>query len=1314
MKSPAPLTAKGEFGSSQTPEEEEEENGNALTNIKLPPVHRDLLAFVTLSWLDPLMRVIGRLPASQSLEAEQLPDLDPGDTSLACQHIFDPYWEQLHAHARDPDHHAAPSLLRTMLRTFYPYLLLLLTLGLLSTALVIGLPLMIPQILWILNPDPAFEDRPSHVLVSSPYTLAVLIFAIQLANCIIVTTTMSIWRTVAMKQRSTLVHAIFVKSLRLSAQARAEFSAGKINSLFSTDVTNTQTVYKDISDFTVAIVQIICALYFLQQYLGNVVWIAIGLYAVLSTVQFACAPLLNKSAMAYFGAADQRTKVLREFLYGIKVIKLQAIEDYFHKTMLKHRTVQQQNQIKGSVGYFLIYVASGLQKKILPAIAIIVFLTLGHDFKASMIFTTLGLFGSLIVPAAAISNCITTLLRFWVSYKRLDAYFLAPELKEADVPTRHRDQAQSDSGYAISLQNATFTWELVQPSGPADGAGGHAFQLDNLTLDIPRGALVAVVGGVGQGKSSFLSAVTGQMRKTQGEAHVYGSLAYCPQEPWIASSTIRDNIVLNDQTAQANVFSAVTAACLDADLDAMPHRLGTHIGEKGISLSGGQRARVALARAIARNADIYILDDPIAALDAHVGKAVFNRAICGALKEKTVLLVTHQLQLLPKTDIVIVLEEGRVAEMGPFRELMARPAGKLAAMLHDFHVDQEQHPGKEDAVDEEAAAPAIQDTIAPVQTSDEAQKEQAEDREQGGVTFQTLISYFAAASKLFLPVMVLMLLLGVAASSAPRIFLYKWSENPNPSLTNSYRGIYGRLSALDGIFMIAILVVVNIGTYFSSKAFHDRALAALITAPMSFFDGQPVGRILNRMTGDVMNIDFVMTGMLVNLCDAVSALAMNVVIVAYSTPISLAFLAITVVVAYFIYPTYKRSYIELKRLSNVLNSPLNSHVSESLNGVSTILAHDAAPLFAAKGHHLMDLSNAANIYSVSCNIWLTLRLEALASLLVLLLVLLASGRVISPVAVALGFSAAIDLGSSFNLLLIFLGLIEGSFNAVERLNHYAFQLPREAPSVLPGDPSSEDQWPTQGNVQIKDLTLRYASRPEHDVIKGLSLDIQPGEKIGIVGRTGSGKSTLLTALFRTMEPHSGTVIIDGKDVSSLQIIPQEPVLFNGTVRFNLDVNGKYTDQEIWHALEVIGLKEFVSNNPAGLDAPVAENGNNLSMGQRQLMCLGRSLLAKPKVLVMDEATASVDAEADRCIQKSIFTQFKDSTVLSIAHRLNTVAPFDRVLVLDLGNIAELDAPHVLLERSGSLFAALVDATGPANAAAIRAVAADAYHRKHST
>nr|KAJ3420864.1 hypothetical protein HK105_005075 [Polyrhizophydium stewartii] len=488
---------------------------------------------------------------------------------------------------------------------------------------------------------------------------------------------------------------------------------------------------------------------------------------------------------------------------------------------------------------------------------------------------------------------------------------------------------------------------------------------------------------------------------------------------------------------------------------------------------------------------------------------------------------------------------------------------------------------------------------------------------------------------------------------------------------------------------------------------------------MFFFDGQPNGRLLNRMCDDITALDVSMVGQLSAVFTNVAVMLAAAFVIGFTNPILIAHIVVMVLLYAGIVLYYQSAFRDLNRLMSIMRSPLAAHVSESLVGLETIRALRVQTAFLTRQEQVMDERAVSGLLVVNARLWMLLRLGVVASTITMAVMLFGVAHLISPVMASLALASSLSLNHVLNGAFVALSDFEASFNSVERLIHYAKGLPAEAARELPAEPK-DSAWPTAGAVSIRDLEIRYPSRPDHAVIQDLSLDIQPGEKVGVVGRTGSGKSTLMTALFRIMEASKGSIAIDGVDIASLglktlrsrlQIIPQEPVLFKGTVRSNLDFAGKYTDDELWAVLGLVGLKDFVGTLDGKLDAAVEENGANLSMGQRQLMCLCKAILAKPKVLIMDEATASVDAEADRRIQESIETQFAATTVLSIAHRLNTIAAFDRALVLDGGRIAEFDAPHVLLGRAGSVFGDMVDATGAVNAAVIRQIAAEHYAHK---
>nr|KAJ3419300.1 hypothetical protein HK105_007115 [Polyrhizophydium stewartii] len=1264
---------------------------------------RNPLSFTFISWITPLM-VLG---AKRPLVEEDLPRFEGDDTAASSAKIMDRFWAGLEAHRRNPASAKPPSLFAAIAPSMALPVIGLVLLRALTVTVELLQPFVIQQILQFLVPSP---DGP-RLIVDNGLALAFILFGTEVVAAIANALMQVLALFAQARLRAALVGAAYRKSMRLSTRTQSTFSSGKINSFIVSDVDAICRFVEFINEFWSTPTMVVIAIVFLINFLGQIAWVSIGTIIFFGISQSFISGPIGKYSKNNAQFMDERTKTLREFLYGIKIVKFQATEDSFASKIFSIYAKQIKNlrRLYGIVT--ILFIVGFGQGAVAEGVTFAAYSAIGGRMRPEIIFPALALLGS--VNSAAL--------------KMSAASFTWEEVKKDDDKPKPKSKRRIFK-QKKSKESAQTKTDQGKKDGDAESDKPAPFALQDITLDIPRGSLVAVVGSVGSGKSSFLSALIGGMRKTAGDSALFGSVAYCAQEPWILTGTIEENIVFGNDAVRDRIPAAIAAACLDRDLEILPNGLGTQIGEKGINLSGGQKARVALARAIARDADIYLLDDPIAALDAHVGKKVFEDAICGVLRGKTVFLVTHQLHLLPKVDMVVVLDEGRVVETGIFRELMAREDGALAEIMKDYHFDDHDPEAAKDADEDGEGEDDKPENLLKAVKAFEEEKAVAEDRRTGAIKISDYMSFFTSGGAWFLPTTVALFVLLVGANAMTQIVLAVWSS-PGDSAwgldKSKFVGLYIGIALSVAVFHSSpssalICVTMFHGAITSAISFHRRALNALVRAPMGFYENQPVGRILNRMTTDVRQIEGFISQGLINYFNILAGMMTAVVVIAFSSPYLLIEFGVIFVLVVLAFPLYQATYRELKRLTSILVSPLTAHISESLNGISTIKAYGAQELFVAAQEAKMDASNVGGLVMECAEAWVALRLQLITSTATLLVVLLASLGAVSKTTIGASLVAAVTVASQLQGSLRITSHVSAYFNSVERLNHYAKELPAEAARELPTDPK-DGEWPIAGAVTIRDLEIRYPSRPDHAVIQDLSLDIQPGEKVGVVGRTGSGKSTLMTALFRIMEASKGSIAIDGIDIASLglktlrsrlQIIPQDPVLFKGTVRSNLDFAGKYTDDELWAALDLVGLKDFVGSLDGKLDAAVEENGANLSMGQRQLMCLCKAILAKPKVLIMDEATASVDAEADRRIQESIETQFAATTVLSIAHRLNTIAAFDRVLVLDGGRIAEFDAPHVLLGRAGSVFGDMVEATGAANAAVIRQIAADHYAKTH--
>ena len=933
----------------------------------------------------------------------------------------------------------------------------------------------------------------------------------------------------------------------------------------------------------------------------------------------------------------------------MKIIKFRALEDFFSNRITKIR-LEQLSFLKKF--YFVQVYFIGLIQIApisMPIVSFILYSTLGGEISPAIVFPALTLFSGLFQTILVIPQGLTALVVAQVSWKRIVDFLMAEEMSGLTNET-------SKDGLSLSIEGS-WKWDkakvaaeiisVPKPSGwklRKDKKEGQVlnvepekevepFALQNILLKIKTGSKVGVVGPVGSGKSSLLSAIIGEMPQTAGSINRYGKLAYCNQQPWILTETVQGNIVFNQQVDEDKVNKILSTVGLDSDLKMFPDGKMTGIGEKGVNLSGGQKARVALARAMYQESDIYLLDDPISALDAQVGKLVFDQAIKKYLAPKTVILVTHQLHLVPDLDYVIVMNQGKsifltlgkVAEQGTYQELMARNE-LLTELMKSYSIDEKTEDNGvkvietiDKHIDEEKEG-----IIAP------------EDQERGAVKSNVYWSYIMACGGVpYISILVTAALLNSGTQLITNLWLSWWANPLNPlGLDNkTYLFWYGILGVIQFAFALTLNSVFLIGGYQASKKFHKTALKRLMRTPMGFFDSQPIGRILNRMSKDIESVDQQIWIILFLATISTAGLLATCAIIIYTDHIMAAFVLPLLVLYCFMLILYQRSNREFKRYESTFRSPLYSHISETLAGLSTIKAYGSELNFIKRQQELMNENNVPTYMRLGAGVWIGIRMEVLSTFLTLALCLLGLLSETNGASIGLALTYAVGLSGLLNLLLISSSQLETEFNSVERLVVYCNDLPQEKAAILPSDPD-DSKWPTVGKISFNDISLSYPSRPDIMILKNISVDIKPGEKVGVIGRTGSGKSTLMTALFRIVELQSGSITVDEKGLmclildiselglsclrSRLQIIPQEPVLFSGTIRSNLDIESKYPDTDVWNILDQIGLKDFVAALGEKLEAPVLENGSNLSVGQRQLLCLGRAILVKPKILIMDE------------------------------------------------------------------------------------------------
>lgn len=1198
------------------------------------------------------------------------------------------------------------------------------------------------------------------------YLYAALFFLSSIANSIFFHQMFHIGMTLGLRIKACVISIVYTKALTMSNNARKKTTVGEIVNLMSVDAQRLQDVTGYLWTFWSAPLQISLALAMLWRLLGVSVLAGLAVMVLLIPVNAVIATFQRKLQNQQMTLKDQRIKLMNEVLNGIRVLKLYAWELSFQEkigvirnleleTLKKYCYIQAASTFFWTCAPFLVTLAT-----------FIAYVLSGGILDATKAFTALSLFNILRFPISVLPMMITYLVTASVSIRRLGQY-----LQNDDIDTNNvsHDASAADP---VVIEGGTFAWGIAEDDRTI---------LKNVNLRISERSLTAVVGQVGVGKSSLLSAMLGEMEKLDGHVNVKGSVAYVAQQAWIQNATLRDNILFGEPYDEDRYNRILDACALRPDLEILPAGDATEIGEKGINLSGGQKQRVSMARAVYHDCDIYLMDDPLSAVDSHVGKHIFEQVVGnnGLLKNKTRVLVTHGIQWLPQVDTVVVLSDGEISELGTYAQLVSHD-GAFAQFLKTFFLqesseseDEETDPDVKKLKSEmrEKIDSILEDPVN-AQTSDmnghvdllaakvspkhrrrktterssasdsgnpkrqhsvrqQSVKEKPADsdkpvnkdkliQDEASATGQVKLAVFTAYCKAMgyylTTIMLFVFLLYQAATVVSSFWLSRWTEDKllkNTSISNTteymdkqyfYLGIYGAFGVAQAVFVLLYSLFSAIANITSSRALHNQMLTNVLRSPMIFFDTTPVGRILNRFSRDIETIDNILPNLIRSVLNTFLGVVSTIVVISYSTPIFLSVVLPLLLLYYFIQRIYIPTSRQLKRIESTTRSPIYVHFSETVTGTGTIRAFNKQVDFMDRSEALVDHNLVQYFGIIASNRWLGIRLEFLGGIVVLATAIFAVlGRgTLSGGIVGLSLSYALQVTSALNWMVRMTTDLETNIVSVERIQEYS-ETPTEA-DWHNGKIQPSFGWPTEGRVTFDHYATRY--RPGLNlVLDDLCFTTGPAEKIGIVGRTGAGKSSMTLALFRLIEPAGGRIIIDDVDVSlmalyqlrsKLTILPQDPVIFSGTLRMNLDPFERYADEELWQALQHSHLKDFVESLPAGLNYECGEGGQNLSVGQRQLVCLARTLLRKTKILILDEATAAVDLETDDLIQSTIRQEFSDCTVLTIAHRLNTIMDSDRVMVLEGGQLREIDSLSKLLANKNSMFYALAKDAGLAS------------------
>ncbi|XP_038068619.1 ATP-binding cassette sub-family C member 9-like [Patiria miniata] len=1211
------------------------------------------------------------------------------------------------------------------------------------------------------------------------FVLVMVMFFAALASSVCLQTHFYISIIEGMNVGAAIQAMVYEKSLRLSTVAisSGEMHMGQITNHMSVDQDSIQYMFQNINMAIAAPIQIVVNLVLLYLQMGPSALIAASVFLVATPCQVKIAQFMGKQEKKRLSFADNRLSKTNELLQGIKLLKLYAWEGLYCKAIEVIRGNELHYLYKIGAAYICTLVSTFSTPVFVTILGFGTYSALtGKPLNPDVTFSALALFNMLFLPLIFLPVSLLFVINGVVSTGRVQKFLAGPEIAEVPNDSRgqrsmgqregaansaihdqnpdlfsnssnveeYKDSADTERSYLLSSDNRgsrrgetsksplhdiifhKHSPQKMKPSVAIKISNGNFLWdpatdtpvLSNINVEIPEGKLTIVIGQVGSGKSSLLSAILGEMTTVSGSVQLRdrNQIALAAQKPWLVNGTLLDNVLFSLQLDTKRYHRVIASCALKPDIDILPAGDQTEIGEKGINLSGGQKQRVSVARAVYSGRDIIILDDPLSALDVHVGSQLFKEAISKFLlgHRQTVVLVTHQLQYLNRADLIIKIEDGRIVAQGTLDDIITaypdmyseyNQAVKLATeseaeaemsgyesesmkqdrLLMERQVKTEGHRSKGDG---DAAGTLME----------------KEEIERGTVSYKIYMYYGQIFGPLIALIAACLSGLYAGLNIAANFKLSEWSESGLGNITyvnqqvEQYLGIFVAYEI--GYLVCRILTVSCLvwGIMRAAKGLHHRLLRNIIRVPLRFFDTVPIGRVLNRFSNDTALIDVKISQtilvVIATFLNVVSSVVVNTIVmpifIAFFVPVAIAFIVLQM---YFL-----ASSRELQRLNSTSKSPVLAFFSESLTGLTTIRAYRAGGRFFKALIDRINGNLSAFMYLQIVIRWVCIRLDFLGATTVLIAGMAtlvgAFTMNLSSSLVGLALTYTLQIAQFLNGLTRMAGDLEMQMNGTERVKYYT------GVSNEPYD--GEDpppEWPQEGRIQLDHVSVRYAIDTD-TVLNDITLDFKAGEKVGICGRTGAGKSSLTLALLRVIDICQGHILIDGVDIKSvplttlrskISIIPQDPVLFTGTIRMNLNPvpSSDKTDEELWHALEISQLKDVVTSLEGGLDFLVTEGGENFSVGQRQLFCLARAFLRKSRILIMDEATASMDQETDNLLQKVVEVAFAERTVLTIAHRISTILNSDSILVLDEGKLAEYGTPDELMAMEDGIFASFV-------------------------
>ncbi|KAJ8918369.1 hypothetical protein NQ315_008063 [Exocentrus adspersus] len=1240
-----------------------------------------------------------------------------------------------------------PSLLKVLVATFWPeYLYLGVILVCMDIFVRLSQPLMLGKLLEYFQPIPTITK-------TEALWYAGAIVGLNALSALLINQYIMDAFHYGMKVRAACCALIYRKALRLSKTALGDTASGKIVNLLSNDVSRFDIVSIFVHHMWVAPTSALIVMYFLYAeagYAGALGMLPVFLVVPLQSYTGKLSAIYRKQTAL---KTDERVRLMDEIISGVQVIKMYAWEKPFEKIIQLARRAELKVVIKSSYVRALFMTFNLFTTRVALFCTLITMALTDQKITAGKVFVFMTYFNILSQTMSAMFvRGISEMAELFVAIKRLQEFMMNEEFEPISFSQNNNNSNYIIDKNAISLKQVTAKWHASY----ADTA------LSNITLNVPKGRLIGIIGPVGSGKSSLLQTILGELVVTNGNIEINGTLSYASQEPWVFAATVRQNIVFGAEYDKKRYNEVVRACALEADFKQFPDGDQTIVGDRGASLSGGQKARVNLARAVYRDMDIYLLDDPLSAVDIHVSKHLYDECINGYLANKTRILVTHQVHHLKDADHILILNNGQIENEGTFRELSESDNlyAKLLTNEPEPTDDERQKIIENAKISRKLSIRSTKSSLASAASElsiadsllqedneeDEPEqeiklKDMQETSSKGAVHGSLMWRYlFAGGNFCFVSVVILLYALTQIAASGVDYFVSFWvnveelrnvsvydnatvEAKAGPSVdwsTETCLYVYGGL--IIALFFIALsrsMLFYKLAMI-SSQKLHNMMFHSVIGTTMRFFDTNPSGRILNRFSKDMGAVDELLPKAILDTGQILLMMVGSLVLVAVVNPQFLILVAIAAVFFVLLRHVFLKSSKNIKRLEGIMRSPVFTHLNATLQGLTTIRAFEAQNILRDEFDKHQDYHTSAWFMYIAASSAFGFWLDILCFIFIGIITFsfltfgeylgLRGGEVGLAITQAGALTGIVQWGMRQS------AEVTNLLMSVERLLEYKY-LPQEKQPDVPKVPRKT--WPDKGEITFNHMGLRYVENGS-PVLKNLNLVIKPTEKVGIVGRTGAGKSSLISALFR-LAIVDGEIKIDElntKDLilndlrSKISIIPQDPVLFSGTLRYNLDPFEEYADDVLYRAIHDVELKD-PSNIITRLEYRVMDRGANYSVGQRQLICLARAIIRNNKILMLDEATANVDPQTDALIQKTIRRKFANCTVLTVAHRLNTIMDSDKVLVMDSGTMVEFDHPYILLQNQNSTFYKMVAESGKSMGDQLRKVARESYQRQHA-